>query len=300
MYEHHSPRLVVAEAQTSGQRDENGVVEAEFGGSIAPVFGTLRYSGNAIMAANPLAADGSEESTGNGWMGSIRHSQDAYLTGHLRSMFTALQDRESKTAPGSARTRDGDESSSARGNAARDDDDGGSSGRGGGSSSSHSSSSSNGAGGNGGSSTDWEPSPHPAAMLKGGERLPVPKVLLSADRTSCLFADPTDASLRFFRNVVSAPPPDGDGTRAVYEPSIHTMIRSNSRKMDHVLETRKDIAKEDMERSKSKKRGFWGHVKSTVLFTGKDGVWTRAQRQKAREHLGEVNIARAMLMAPVC
>eukprot|EP00752_Nemacystus_decipiens_P017279 g15481.t1 len=266
-------------------RDEKGLAEAAFGGSIAPVFGTLHYSGDAIMAADPMADQGPDESTGNGWMNSVRHSRDVDLAEHLGSMFTALQDRESKTAPGSARTRDGDGSSSDRGSAARDDDDGGSGGSG------SSSGSRNRAGGNGGSSADWEPSPHPAAMLKGGERLPVPKVLLSADRTSGLFADPTDASLRFFRKVVSAPPPEGQGNRAANEPSIHTMIRSCRQKMDHVHKTRQDIAREDVERSMSKKRGFWGRVKSAVLFAGKDGVLTRAKRQRAREHLGEVDIA---------
>eukprot|EP00752_Nemacystus_decipiens_P015790 g14100.t1 len=196
--------------------------------------------------------------------------------------------QERQTAPGSGRAVVGDGGSSGPGGAAGDDHGGGSRGNSSSNSSSNSISSNEDAV-NGITNGDEERWRHPAAMLKGGERLT--KVLVSPDERSGLFRDRNNASLRFYRDAVSGPPTDYDvGCMNEEAPVTTTLIRSNPRKMAQVHRVRKETADEEDERArlggKQAKKGFLRGIQG-FFFWGKHSFHRQWDRKHAINHLGE-------------
>eukprot|EP00752_Nemacystus_decipiens_P017451 g15645.t1 len=163
--------------------------------------------------------------------------------------------------------------------------------------------------GNSSTSADEEQWRHPAAMLTGGERLT--KVLVSPDGRCGLFRDRNDASLRFYRDAVSGPPPDYEvgGTNEEVRAST-TLIRPDPRNMARVHRIRKEIAEEEDERAllggEQAKKGFVRGLQRFLPW-GKHSFRREWGRKHVINHLGEdymtlTKVAwwRATWMAPVC
>ena len=139
--------------------------------------------------------------------------------------------------------------------------------------------------GAGGRSSDHEPWQHPAVFVKSGERLD--NVLLSPDQTSGLFADPEDASLRFYRHV--APGTSVDDAATGGKGTLTTLLPSDPRMLKRAREIRREINDEDAGKEGENPlarriQGYWPW--------GKHGLLRARQRENARMYReGEVWIA---------
>ena len=140
--------------------------------------------------------------------------------------------------------------------------------------------------GAGGRSSDHEPWQHPAVFVKSGERLD--NVLLSPDQTSGLFADPEDASLRFYRHVAPGTSADdaatgGKGTLTTLFPSDPRMLkraREIRREInDEINEKRAELAGKERVKSLARRiQGYWPW--------GKHGLLRARQRENAKKYEG--------------
>eukprot|EP00752_Nemacystus_decipiens_P016725 g14963.t1 len=241
-------------------RDEKGLAEPALGGSTAPLFGTLHYSGNAIMAANPMADDGSSSAPGSA---AGDDDDDADIGGSSSSGSSSSSSSNSGSGSSSS-------SSSSSSNKSNSDPRG----------------SNDEAGGNGGGG-DWDERQHPGAMLRVGEQLT--KVLVSPDMTSGLFVDANDASLRLYRDFMTGPAADGDAIGDKKAPRVATLIKSDPGKMERVHKLRSEIAEEDEERARFGGKGLVRKLQG-FCFWGKHGFPRAKERKKARDNLGQVYV----------
>ena len=215
--------------------------------------------------------------------------EDVALLEFLDSIFSAHWDKKRTATEKSGDAGDGDVRSETPSgtDTGNDDDDSGSS-------SSSGDSSGNGSGdssgsnsdGSGGRNSDHEPWQHPALFVKGGERLN--NVLLNPDQTSGTFADPEDASLRFYRHVAPGSSVDdaatgGKGTLTTLFPSDPRMLkraREIRREInDEINEKRAELAGKERVKSLARRiQGYWPW--------GKHGLLRARQRENAKKYEG--------------